>query len=135
MSLLLPSLSYRIYYAIIIFHRPHNPASILLYPLPHIYVTSILMLYQSPHISTAISDAILICHPCHLAFMIPLSSSTYISPAILTLRHIHHTTSLPPPYLLSYISVASLLTLTWLRSLCSDLICILLLRTFYFFLK
>ena len=81
-SLLPPSLLSCISAVVIIHWRPHYLTSILLSPSYCLYSTSLL-----PHVSAAISYAVLIHRPCRLACLHPLSSSTRVSPEC------HH----PPP--------------------------------------
>ena len=71
-SLLPPSLSYHISHYGLILHRPRHPISLFLYPSSCLSDKSLLLLFQSPHVSTTISAAILVHHPCHIAFLIPL---------------------------------------------------------------
>ena len=72
---------------------------------------SLLLLSRLPHVSAAISAAIVIHRPCHLENLITLSSSTCIPLSVLIRRRLHHPVSLPPLSLLLYVYAASLLLL------------------------
>ena len=107
----LPS-SYLIPASVLILCRPYHPAYLLLYPSSHLYATSMLLLSQYQHVSTAVSTAILVCRPCLIVFLLPLYLSILFSPDFFIYRRLHHHASLPPPSLLSYISSVSLLFLS-----------------------
>ena len=69
-------------------------------PLSQLFATSMLILYQSNHVSFSVSSVILIHNPFHLICLIPLSLSTCAPPSIIIRLRLHHTTSIPSPYLL-----------------------------------
>ena len=66
---------------------------------------------RTPHISAAVSTAILIYRLCHIACLIMISLSNCVHPSVLICRHLHHPIYLPPTSLLFYVSAASLLLL------------------------
>ena len=110
-SLLPPSSSSRISASVLILRLPRHPSYMLLSPLSRLSATSLLLLSRPPHVSAAVSTAILVHRPCHLACLIMLSSSTCVFPSVLIRRRLHHPVSLTPPSLLFYVSAASLLSL------------------------
>ena len=111
MSLLPPPSLSRISYSVFIIRRPHHYPYLVLSPSSCLSATSLLLLYRPPHISAAVSAAILIHRPCNLACLITLSSLTCVCPAILIHRHLCHPASLSQPSLLFYISAVSPLSL------------------------
>ena len=84
-SLLPPSTLYWISTSVLILRQPNNPAYIFLLPSYSQYATFILLLYKSPYISTPISASVLVCLPCHIAFLLPLYLSTWFSPVFFQL--------------------------------------------------
>ena len=95
---LLPmSLSSQISASVIILCLPRHPESIFLSPLSRLSAASLLLLSRPPHVSSAVSASILIHRPFHIACLITLSSSTFVSPSVLIRHDIHHPASLPPP--------------------------------------
>ena len=86
-------------------------------PLYHISAATVsaalrLRLASPPRVSAAVSAVILVRRPCHLACLLPLYLSTLFYKYLFICRRLHHPASLPPPYLLSYISAVSLLLLS-----------------------
>ena len=62
---------YLSYASLIILHLFFSPSSLL-------SAAYLLLLYQSPRVSTTVSDAILICRPCHVECMLLLYLSTLL---------------------------------------------------------
>ena len=73
---------------------------------------SVILMSQRPCIFAIISSAILIHCPFHIANLTSLSLSNCIYHALIVLCHLHHTTSMPPPSLLSYIYATSTVSLS-----------------------